>query len=167
MAIVYASLGAFASLTGTLFGIWTASPWTYLVVSNIILALALSMLDLFQLPALQLPADWSLNRQGRGYGAALLIGAASGLVAGPCTAPALGAVLTYVGTRGNPVFGATVLFVFALGMGSLMIALGTFSGALAARPRSGEWMVKIKKSYGVAMILIAEYLLLQAGQRFV
>jgi thiol:disulfide interchange protein DsbD len=52
-------------------------------------------------------------------------------------------------------------------MGSLMIALGTFGGLLAARPRSGQWMVRVKKAFGVAMILIAEYLLLQAGRRLV
>ncbi len=167
MAIVYATLGAFASLTGSLFGIWTASPWTYLVVGNIILLLALSMLDLFQLPTLQFPARLIPKRQGKGYLAALLIGATSGLVVGPCTAPALGAVLAYVGARGNLVFGLTILFVFALGMGALMIALGTFSSVLLARPRSGQWMVRVKKAFGVAMILIAEYFLLQAGQRFV
>ncbi len=98
---------------------------------------------------------------------ALLVGAASGLVVGPCTAPALGAALAYVGTKGNVFFGTSVLFVFALGMGVLMIALGTFSGALAAMPRSGQWMVRVKKAFGVIMIVIAEYLLLQAGQRFI
>ena len=98
---------------------------------------------------------------------ALLVGASSGLVVGPCTAPALGAALAYVGARGNVFFGTSVLFVFALGMGALMIVLGTFGGALAALPRSGEWMARVKKVFGVVMILLAEYLLLQAGQRFI
>ena len=167
MAIVYAALGAFASLTGTLFGIWAASPWTYIVVSNVILILALSMLDVFQLPTSQFLSNWNPKRKGKGYLSALLVGAASGLVVGPCTAPALGAALTYVGTKGNIIFGTSVLFVFAFGMGALMIALGTFSGALAAMPRSGQWMVRVKKAFGVIMIVIAEYLLLQAGQRFI
>ncbi len=167
MAVVYAALGAFASLTGTLFGIWAASPWTYIVVSNVILLLALSMLDVFQLPTPQFLTNWNPERKGKGYVSALLVGAASGLVVGPCTAPALGAALAYVGTKGNVLFGTSVLFVFALGMGVLMIALGTFSGALAAMPRSGQWMVRVKKAFGVIMIVIAEYLLLQAGQRFI
>ncbi|NJM53667.1 MAG: hypothetical protein HC846_09930 [Blastocatellia bacterium] len=47
MSIVYAALGAFASLTGTLFGSWASSPWTYILVANIILILALSMFDVF------------------------------------------------------------------------------------------------------------------------
>lgn len=167
MAIVYAALGAFASLTGTLFGIWAASPWTYIVVGNVILALALSMLDVFQLPSPQFLAKWNPRRKGRGYVSSLLIGAASGLVVGPCTAPALGAALAYVGTKGNILFGTSVLFVFALGMGTLMIVLGTFSGALAAMPRSGQWMVRVKKGFGLIMIIVSEYLLLQAGQRLV
>jgi len=167
MAIVYAALGAFASLTGTLFGIWAASPWTFIVVSNVILVLGLSMLDVFQLPTPRFLSNWNPERKGKGYLSAVLIGAASGLVVGPCTAPALGAALAYVGTKGNIVFGTSVLFVFAFGMGALMIALGTFSGALAAMPRSGQWMVRVKKGFGVVMIVIAEYLLLQAGQRFI
>ncbi len=166
MSIVYAALGAFASLTGTLFGIWSSSPWTYIVVSNLILVLSLSMLDVFQIPMPSFLSSWNPQRKGRGYASALLIGAASGLVVGPCTAPALGAALAYVGTRGNVVFGTSVLFVFAFGMGALMIALGTFSGALAAMPRSGQWMVRIKKGFAVAMIIIAQYFLIQAGQRF-
>jgi thiol:disulfide interchange protein DsbD len=167
MAIVYAALGAFASLTGTLFGIWAASPWTYIVVGNVILVLALSMLDVIQLPTPQFLSNWNPERKGKGYVSALLIGASSGLVVGPCTAPALGAALAYVGAQGDVFFGTTVLFVFAIGMGALMIALGTFSGAMAALPRSGEWMVKVKKGFGFAMILIAQYLFVQAGQRFI
>ncbi len=167
MATVYAALGAFASLTGTLFGVWAASPWTYIFVANVLLLLALSMLDVFQLPTFQFLTRWSPERKGNGYVSALLIGASSGLIVGPCTAPALGAVLAFVGTQGSLVFGTSVLFVFALGMGVLMVALGTFGGVLASLPRSGEWMVRVKKVFGIAMILMAEYLLLQAGQRFV
>jgi len=167
MSAVYAALGAFASLTGSLFGIWAASPWTYVLVGNVILALALSMLDVFPLPTPQFLSGWNPGRKGNGYFSALLVGAASGLIVGPCTAPALGAALAYVGTRGNVAFGTSVLFVFAFGMGAVMILLGTFGGALAALPRSGQWMVRAKQVFGVAMILVAEYLLIQAGQRLV
>ncbi|MGI8656305.1 MAG: cytochrome c biogenesis protein CcdA [Pyrinomonadaceae bacterium] len=167
MAIVYAALGAFASLTGTLFGIWAASPWTYILVGNIVLLLALSMLDVFTLPTPQFLSSWNPERKGNGYLSAVLVGAASGLVVGPCTAPALGAALAYVGAQANVFFGTTILFTFAFGMGALMIALGTFSGALAALPRSGAWMEKVKKGFGVVMMLLAEYLLLEAGKRLV
>ncbi len=167
MSVVYAALGAFASLTGTLFGSWAASPWSYIVVANIILLLALSMFDVFSLSAPQFLANWNPEKKGKGYLSALLIGASSGLVVGPCTAPALGATLAYVGTQGNVVFGTLVLFVFAFGMGTLMIILGTFSGAMSLLPHSGGWMSKVKIVFGILMIIIAQYLLVQAGQRFI
>lgn len=167
MSIVYAALGAFASLTGTLFGSWASSPWTFIIVANIILLLALSMFDVFSIQAPQFLSKWNPDRKGKGYLSALLIGASSGLVVGPCTAPALGATLAYVGKQGNVIFGTLVLFVFSLGMGALMIVLGTFSGAMSMLPRSGGWMSKVKIGFGVVMILIAQYLLIQAGQRFI
>lgn len=166
MAVVYAALGAFASLTGTLFGSWAASPWTYIIVGNVVLLLALSMFDVFVLQAPQFLMRWNPGKKGNGNLSALVIGASSGLVVGPCTAPALGATLAYVGTQGNVVFGTLVLFVFALGMGSLMIVLGTFSGALSKLPRSGNWMTNVKIAFGLGMLLIAQYLFVQAGVLF-
>ncbi len=166
MSLIYAALGAFAALTGTLFGSWTSSPWTYIVVANVILVLALSMFDLYQLQAPQFLMR--LNPKGTGSNlSAVTLGAASGLVVGPCTAPALGATLAYVGTQGNLIFGIIVLFVFALGMGSLMILLGTFGGAISLLPRSGVWMSKVKIAFGIFMIIVAQYLLIQAGMRFI
>jgi thiol:disulfide interchange protein DsbD len=97
----------------------------------------------------------------------VLVGGASGLVVGPCTAPALGATLTYVGSQGNVIFGTLVLLAFALGMGSLMIVLGAFSGAINFLPRSGGWMGKVKIAFGIVMIVIAEYFFVQAGMRFI
>jgi thiol:disulfide interchange protein DsbD len=109
-----------------------------------------------------------LNPRGNGSMlSAMSIGAVSGLIVGPCTAPALGATLAYVGTQGSVLFGTVVLFVFAFGMGSLMIVLGTFSGALALFPRSGGWMSRVKIGFGVLMLVFAQYLLIEAGKLFV
>jgi len=167
MSVVYAALGAFASLTGTLFGSWAASPWTFIIVANIILLLALSMFDVFTIQMPQFLSRWNPGKGSKGYLSALLIGASSGLIVGPCTAPALGATLAYVGSQGNVVFGTTVLFAFSLGMGVLMIVLGTFTGALSLLPRSGGWMVRVKTAFGIVMLVIAQYLFVQAGMRFI
>src|SRR3989338_11003481 len=50
MALTYAVLGAFAALTGRLFGQISANPWTYFVVANMCLLLGFSMLGVFELP---------------------------------------------------------------------------------------------------------------------
>jgi len=57
----------------------------------------------------------------------------------------------------------SLLFVFAFGMGTLLIILGTFAGVIAALPSSGKWMTKIKIIFGLILIGAAEYFLYTAG----
>jgi len=98
---------------------------------------------------------------------AFVVGLLSGLVVGPCTAPVLGGLLLYVGASGHPVFGATLLFTFALGIGVPVVALGTFAGLLANLPKAGRWTVKVQRAFGVLLLLAGEYLLLEAGKRLI
>ena len=168
MALTYAALGMAAGLTGSVFGEATAHPLSYLVLGNVCILLSLSMFDVFHLPP-----PTVLARAGgpsippRGMGGAFGVGMLSGLVIGPCTAPVLGGLLLYVGASGHPVFGATLLFTFALGMGVPVVALGTFAGILAYLPKAGGWTVKVQRAFGVLLLLAGEYLLLEAGKRLV
>jgi thiol:disulfide interchange protein DsbD len=168
MASTYAALGMAAGLSGSVFGEATSHPLSYLVLGNVCILFALSMFDVFRLP---IPAI--LARAGapgsapRGMGGAFAVGMMSGLVIGPCTAPVFGGLLFYVGASGHPVFGATLLFTFALGMGLPVVALGTFAGVLTNLPKSGGWTVKVQRAFGVLLLLAGEYLLLEAGKRLV
>jgi thiol:disulfide interchange protein DsbD len=164
LACVYAALGAFAALSGKLFGQISTSPWTYLFVGNLCLLFGLSMLDVFTIQLQFLTAAQPQIKPSGGGMAAFLFGGCSGLVAGPCTTPVLGALLTYVASRQNMVLGITMLFVFALGMGTLLILVGTFTGMLSALPKSGIWIVRIKKGFGFLMIAVGEIFIIKAGQ---
>ncbi len=163
MALTYAALGIFAAATGRFFGTINTSPWTFFIVGNIILLLGLGMLDVFRLPTFAVRMDTKI----KGMPGVFIVGMASGLIAGPCTAPVLGALLAYVASTGNLFLGGSLLFVFSFGMGAILLVVGTFSGILASIPRSGNWMVIIKKTMGVFMIGLAEYFLIQAGMMFV
>ncbi|MGB3400719.1 MAG: cytochrome c biogenesis protein CcdA [Candidatus Deferrimicrobiaceae bacterium] len=164
MAIIYAALGSVAAATGQVFGQVAANPVTNIVVGNICILMALSLLDVFHLPVPSFLAGRPAGKRRGGILGAFVIGLASGLVVGPCTAPVLGALLVYVGAKQNVLFGTSLLFVFALGMGSLLLVIGTFTGLLANLPKSGGWTEGIKKGFGFFMILVGEYFLLEAGK---
>jgi len=163
IAIIYSALGAFAALTGRFFGRLSTSPWVMFAVGNVIILFGLSMLD-----AIVIPIPGVLTRGGKKGSDNLLgplvMGMASGFVAAPCTAPVLGTLLIYVGSRGNVPYGASLLFVFALGLGFLLLLLGSFAGMLASLPKAGAWMDRVKKGFGFAMILVGEYFLVQMGR---
>lgn len=167
MAVTYTILGSIAAFTGMLFGRIQTNPWTYLVVANIFILLGLSMLEVFNLPLPKFLTNLQPKERKKGLIGSFFVGAASGLVLGPCTAPVLVAMITMITAKGNMIFGMSLLFVFALGMGTLLIILGTFSGLLANIPQAGIWMVRIKKFFGWVLIGTGEYFLIQSGKMFV
>jgi cytochrome c-type biogenesis protein len=167
MAAMYAALGSVAALTGRIFGQTAASPLTNIVVGNVCILMALSLLDVFHVPVPSFLGRGSTGKRRSGAIGAFAMGLLSGLVVGPCTAPVLGALLAYVGARQNILFGASLLFVFALGMGSLLLVVGTFTGLLANLPKSGRWTDTVKKGFGIFLILAGEYFLLEAGKLLV
>jgi len=167
IAITYTALGGFAALTGRLFGQMQANPWLYFIVANICILMGLSMLDVFMLP-IRTPAFLSQFRPSeKGLLQSFLIGIMSGLIMSPCTAPVLAVLLTLVATKQNVIFGMTLLFVFSLGMGTLLIILGTFAKLLATIPKSGIWMNRINKIFGWTMIGAGEYFLIKTGMLWI
>jgi cytochrome c-type biogenesis protein len=163
LALVYSLLGLLAGLTGTLFGSVSSSPLAYFAAANLLLVFGLALLDVFTVSAPARWASWAGRLVGDSPGAAFGMGAASGLVAAPCGAPAFAAVLTFVAGSGSAALGFFYLLAFSLGMTAVLIAVGLSSGLLAALPRAGRWMLWIKRAGGVLLIGMAEYYLVRTG----
>ena len=165
LALAYASVGLFAGLTGTLFGSVSTNPWLYFAMANLLVIAALAMLDVIpvRVPTWLLARASTAGRGGSLYGV-FVMGAASGLVAAPCSAPVMAAVLTWVTATKSGALGFIYLFVFSLGMCTILVVVGLFSGTLARLPRAGGWMVWIKRLFALIMLGVAEYYLVQMGQ---
>jgi thiol:disulfide interchange protein DsbD len=165
LALVYSALGLFAGMTGTLFGTVSTNPWLYLAMANLLLIAALAMLDVFhvRLPAAVVERATNVGSAGRLSGA-FGMGAMSGLVAAPCSAPVMAAVLTWVASTKSAVLGFVYLLVFSLGMCTLLVAVGVSSGTIARLPRAGVWMVWVKRFFALVMIIAAQYYLVKMGQ---
>src|ERR1019366_7486595 len=121
LAVVYATLGVIAGMSGTIFGTVSTNPWLYFVMANVLMLAALSMLDVIpvRVPAGLMARASTAGTAGRVSGA-LLMGAVSGLVAAPCSAPVMAAVLTWVTKTQRPVLGFVYLLSFSLGMCALL-----------------------------------------------
>jgi len=155
IAITYSILGLMASLTGTFFGKISSSPIVYIFAGSVIIVFGLSLLDLFTIP---LPGITKLPvLKKKNYLSEFILGLASGLVVSPCLTPILGSILVYLATKKNLFYGATLLFSFAYGMGLVLILTGTFSAAFFNLPKSGKWMVYIKKLFVVLLIFMGVY----------
>lgn len=163
LALLYATMGLIAGLTGSLFGTVASNPWVMIATANLLIVFALAMLDVIPVRAPGRLLGWSASLRGGSYPAVFLLGATSGIVAAPCGAPAFAAVLTFVAGTGSPFLGFVYAFVFSIGMTALLVIVGVFSGALARLPRSGAWLVWVKRIAALIMIGVAEYYLIRAG----
>lgn len=165
LATVYALLGVVAGLTGTMFGTVSTNPWLYFAMANLLLLSALAMLDVIpiRLPAALAGRAATAGTGGRA-GGAFVMGAMSGLVAAPCGAPVMAAVLTWVTRTGSGLLGFVYLLAFSFGMCTLLVLVGLSSGAVARLPRAGAWMLWVKRFFALAMIGVAEYYLIEMGK---
>ena len=165
LAVVYSALGLFAGMTGTLFGSVSTNPWLSFAMANLLMLAGLAMLDAVpvRLPAGLVQRAATAGTAGR-VGGAFIMGATSGLVAAPCSAPVMAAVLTWVSATQSAGWGFAFLFVFSLGMCTLLVVVGLSAGALARLPRAGMWMVWVKRVFALAMIGAAEYYLIKTGE---
>lgn len=163
LALLYATMGLIAGLTGSLFGTVSSSPWARFAIGNLLLFFGLVMLDVIPIASPARLTAWASRLSGGSYGGVFLLGATSGIVAAPCGAPAFAAVLTWVSTTGSATLGFVYLFVFSLGMTALLVAVGLFSGTVTRLPRSGRWLLWIKRLAGALMIGVAQYYFIQTG----
>jgi len=157
LVLVYSVLGLLVGTLGAQVRGVIMSPYVLVGVAAFFSVLALGMFGLFEL---QLPPALATRLNavgGRGFLGVLLMGMVSGLVASPCTAAPLAGILTYVAVEANPRMGFLLLFSFAWGMGLLLIVVGTSAGAVSRLPRSGDWMVDVKRLFGFIFLAVAVY----------
>ena len=159
IALTYSILGVAVASTGAVFGQIMADPRVMVPVCGILIALGLSMLGVFELRVPYAVQNRLNTVGGAGFAGAFAMGTVAGIIAAPCTGPALGAVLSYVATTESVFLGFWLLLTYAIGMGLLFIVIGTFSSAIAALPRSGGWMYILENIFGVAIITVALYFL--------
>jgi thiol:disulfide interchange protein DsbD len=164
IAITYSSLGVLAVLTGRIFGEFSVNPIVNLISGVLILIFGLSMFDLFHFNftlGLKLP----FHRK-RNYLLALFLGLVSGLMISPCLTPILGAILAYLSTTKNILYGGFLLLSFSYGMGLIFILIGTFGVSLTGLPKPGRWMIIVKKACAAIIVLAGLYFIISAMRRF-
>lgn len=152
IATMYSILGVIAALSGGLFGGILQSPFVLAGIGILLLGLALSMFGLYEI---QMPY-WLTSKLGgqnaSGFIGVYISGLVVGVFAAPCIGPPIIALLAFVGAKGDPVFGFWSFFILSMGLGFPYLILGTFSGLLQKLPKSGVWMVWVKKVFGIILV---------------
>ncbi len=161
MAVTYTIAGVIAGLFGANLQVALQVPWVIGVFSLIFVGLALSMFGFYDLQFPSALQTWltrgSDRQKGGTYAGVAIMGFLSALIVGPCMAAPLAGALIYIGQTGDPLLGGMALFSMSLGMGVPLILIGT--SAAKVMPRAGLWMESVKAGFGVALLLMAIWML--------
>ena len=158
LALTFMLLGIIASLAGGLLGGGTRL-WYYLVAAVCFL-IGLQILGVFHLSMPTWFGGLREKVQTKGLLGALLLGLVSGLVSSQCATPVLAAILTYVmAHKAGLVYGAVLLFIYALGRGVPIVFAGTFTSVLKGFRALSRWSPWFEKGSGVVILLVGFYFL--------
>ena len=160
MALVYTALGVAAGLAGEGLAAALQTPWVLGAFGLLLALFALAMFDVYELrlPA-RLVSSLSVRSQRLPAGqvaGVFTMGALSALIVSPCVSAPLAGALLYISQSGNVVLGGVALFAMACGMSVLLLLLGVTSGRWL--PKSGPWMLAVKRAFGVMMLAVAIYI---------
>jgi thiol:disulfide interchange protein DsbD len=161
MALVYTVMGVAAGLAGEGIAAALQKPWVLAAFATMLAALSLSMFDVYEL---RLPAALSTQLDGasrRLPGGRMLgvftMGALSALIVSPCVTAPLAGTLVFLGKTRDVTLAGSALFAMALGMSVPLLFLGASAGSWL--PRSGAWMVAVKRFFGLVLLAVALWIL--------
>jgi cytochrome c-type biogenesis protein len=156
MSTVFACIGALAGLVGHAL---IVSSWAYYVAAGVCVLVGLQMLGVIDLRLDRINRWLPVKRpERRGFVGALAFGMLFGLVATPCSTPILAAIATMAASTGSVSKGAALLFVYGIGKGVPLLALGLASGSLSFMKSIGKMTPLLTKIGGVGMIGAGAYL---------
>lgn len=164
IAIIFAVLGLVSALAGKQWGFLFQDPWFVVIIALILFAMAASMFGAFEI---RLPSKFmsTFGQSRQGVLGALIMGLTVGVVIAPCAAGLIIGLVGLVAKLGIVVKGTLLFFIMGLGLGLPYLFLASFSGLLAKMPKSGMWMVWVRKLFGVLLIGVAFYFLIPQSSR--
>ena len=157
MAFVYGVLGLIVILTAGTFGTINASPWFNIGIAILFVVLALAMFDVFEIDFSRLSSGFRVAEASRGtFFLAFTMGAIAALLAGACVAPVVIQVIVFSTNLYAAGTTAALALPFLLGLG-MAIPWPIAGAGIAALPKPGAWMVRVKQVFGVFILGMAVY----------
>jgi cytochrome c-type biogenesis protein len=156
-SFVFTALGAGFSFAGVL----TANQRVLQIVAGALLIVLGAIVAGLTLPGfMQRDVRPLLGKVPRGPAGAFIMGVAFAFGWTPCVGPVLASILTMAASRSDPAAGASLLFVYSLGLGIPFLVAGFFVGrALRAFSRVKSHLRVIQIVCGVILVLYGALLI--------
>ena len=151
-AVVFVAFGATASVVGQ--AIARHADLLAKIAGGIIIILGLHFLGLFKIGFLQREARFHPEQKPAGLIGAFVIGMAFAFGWTPCVGPALAAILFVAGSEDQVLYGASLLLVYALGIGiPFLLAAAMIGPFMGFMQRFRRYLGRIEQVMGGLLVV--------------
>lgn len=154
-AATFTLLGLIIAALGGIFG--SSRSILYYFVAAVCIVMGLNLIGILKFNTNF--GNRLLDKTGeqKGLIGSFLLGMIMGLVGSQCGTPILFVILSLAFASGQWFYGATLLFIFALGQGVPIILAGTFTALITRMELFAKWNAGLEKAAGVTIIIMGAY----------
>lgn len=155
LSITFTLLGAAASVMGQFLGFM--GRWLYIGLAAIAVLMGLQLMGIISVP---LPFQKTGAVKTKGLLGAFLLGMLTGTVSSPCATPVLAVILAFVSTQGDMVYGASLLFAYAVGHCAIIFLAGLSAGvteSIISSRGARNFSLYAKKFSGALLVAVGIY----------
>ena len=154
-ATTFMLLGLVIATIGGIFG--TSQRVIYYFVAGVCIVIGLNLLGLIPL---NFSFGYGLTERvsnRKGFLGSYILGLVMGLAGTQCGTPIMLAILSIALANGQWLYGAILLFIYALGRGVPIVVIGTFTGLITHMDAFARWSGWLNKAAGVMLLLVGGY----------
>ena len=154
-AVTFMLLGLIIAAVGGIFG--TSRSILYYFVAAVCILMGLNLIGIFKFN-LNFGSGLLNKTDGqKGIGGSFWLGMIMGMVGSQCGTPILLVILTLAFASGKWLYGATLLFIYALGRGVPIVLVGTFTSLITRMDLFAKWNAVLEKAAGLMIIIMGIY----------
>ncbi|HNX28228.1 MAG TPA: cytochrome c biogenesis protein CcdA [Syntrophomonadaceae bacterium] len=156
-AVTFVLLGLIIAAIGGIFG--TSRSILYYFAAAVCILMGLNLTGLLNFNTNFGNHLLSKTMEQKGLSGSFLLGMIMGLVGSQCGTPILLVILSLAFASGHWLYGATLLFIYALGQGVPIIVTGTFTSLITRMELFAKLNAVLEKAAGIIIIIMGAYFL--------
>ena len=156
-AIVFTTIGIICAITGNVFASVLGGYFT-LIMASLLLVIGLKITEILDFEIPVIIKSMPQNNTSSLVVYPILLGIAFALAGTPCSTPILASIMVFAAMGKNMAAATSMLFLFAVGQGLILIIAGLFTSGLKNIKRFSNITDKIVKISGWLIIFAALYL---------
>ncbi|MCQ2754347.1 MAG: cytochrome c biogenesis CcdA family protein [bacterium] len=153
-AIVFTIIGVVCALTGSVFASAFGAYFT-LIIASFLMIMGLKLVRLLDFEIPVIIKSMPTNKTNSLFVYPVLLGITFALAGTPCSTPILAGIMAFAAIGKNLWLAILMLFLFALGQGTILIIAGLFTSGLKNMKSLARFTEILLKISGVLLIAVA------------